>query len=101
MGTDMYAAIVRLELIELTSVDEHGHPGRGLANLLSSQPGFLTFVAIDTNERETTAVYIFEDRRSLDAANDHFTQWRAAHVDEWECRVTSVSAGQIVAQKGL
>ena len=97
----MYAAIVCLEQSERTSADNGAHLGRGLANVLGSQSGFLTFVAVDTNERETTAVYIFEDRGSLDAASDYIEQWHATQVDELACSLKLVSSGEIVAQKGL
>lgn len=97
----MYAAIVLLEMTEFTSAAKGTQLGRALSSFASSQPGFLTFVAVDTGARETTAVYIFEDRQSLNAAYDQIVQWHATHGDEWACSVKSVGSGQIVAQKGL
>jgi hypothetical protein len=90
-----------LELTALTSADKRANLGRALANLLSSQPGFVAFVAIDTRVKELTGLYIFDDRESLDAAYGHLVQWHATHTDESAWRVKAVSTGEIVAQRGL
>ena len=97
----MYAALVRLELPGINGTEERARLGRNLAALLSALPGFLTFVALDASERETTLVYIFEDRVNLDSAQQHIEQWTIGQFEHAKASIQVLGAGEIIAQKGL
>jgi hypothetical protein len=97
----MYAAVVRVDLPELTPSDERARAARGLATQLSTLLGFLAFVALEATATQIAVVAIFEDRLSLDAAQPHVTEWHARHFGGAGAGIHWLGTGEIIAQKGL
>jgi hypothetical protein len=95
----MYATIVRCDLRTITPSQARECAGRSLATRLSLLPGFVAFIALESEAGDITAVYLVEERMGLAAAERVIAQWQGEAVEGRGVR--RLGAGEVIAQKGL
>jgi heme-degrading monooxygenase HmoA len=96
----MHAAIRRFQ-ITAGAVDALVRTARALTATLSEIPGFISFVMLETDDGGLTAIFIFEDRAGLEAADQATTAWAAQHSVSENRPALPLMRGQIVVQRGL
>jgi hypothetical protein len=96
----MYATIVRCDLRTITPSQARECAGRSLATRLSLLPGFVAFIALESEAGDITAVYLVEERMGLAAAERVIAQWQGEEAVESR-GVRRLGAGEVIAQKGL
>ena len=95
----MYAAIRRHE--GGASTDELTRAGRVLAARLGAAPGFVACLLLETPDGRCTAISIFEDQASLEDGDRLVAAWLGAHVAAPGPDPPQLTAGEVIAQKGL
>ena len=83
------------------STDELMRAGRTLATHLGAAPGFVACLLLETHDGGHASVCIFEDRASLEDADRLVGDWLAAHVAAPGPDAPQLTAGEVIAQKGL
>jgi len=105
----MYAAIIQCDMRAIASFHERGRMGRTLATALGALPGFVAFVALNTDTNTNTdtsagmvaALCIFEDLTSITAAKRVIARWHTEEIGTGGAGLVEVGAGAVIAQKGL
>jgi hypothetical protein len=99
----MYSTIVQCDLRNLTSAPIHGHAGRALSTALAALPGFLAFVAIesDVEAGRFITICLVEERAGVEEAERVIAQWQREHVSAVGCNLRRLGAGEVIAQRGL
>jgi hypothetical protein len=99
----MYATIVEVILRTPGSAAAHGHTGRALANALAALPGFLAFLALDTDAASgaVTMLCIFADAAGIEASEREIARWQRDENATTEPCIRRLGAGAVIAQKGL
>ena len=75
--------------------------GRDLAAQLGRQPGFVTYLLVQTPDGGLVSVHVYEDATSLAAADRLVAAWVGAHLAEPASPPAPVVSGEIIVQKGL
>ena len=96
----MYATIRRYDHVA-GAPDELQRAGRALAARLSGAPGFVSCAALAGGEGVLAWVGFFETAADLAAADGLVAAWAAEHEAALLPRAPQVTAGEVVAQKGL
>lgn len=99
----MYATMMQCDLCALASAAACDRAARGLVAALAALPGFVAFVAIETDPAVgvVTAVYLAEERAGLAEAERAIAQWQREQVATVRSGVRLLGAGEVIAQKGL
>jgi hypothetical protein len=99
----MYATIVMCELRNGTAALGHEQAGRTLTAALAALPGFVAFVALDTDAMAgtVTAVCLVEERAGLADAERVIAQWQREQGATRGSDMRRVGAGEVIAQRGL
>ena len=95
----MYATIRRHE--GEASTDELTRAGRALAARLGAAPGFVAPLLLQAPDGVCAAIRIFEDRASLEDADRLVAGWLMAQVAAPGPDPPQLTAGEVIAQKGL
>jgi hypothetical protein len=95
----MYATIQRYA--GGASTDELTRAGRALAARLGGTPGFVACLLLETPDGGCTAISIFEDRASLEDGDRLVAAWLGAHGAAPGPDPPQLTAGEVIAQKGL
>ena len=95
----MYATIRRHEAS--ASTDELARAGHALATRLGAASGFVACLLLQTSDGGHASVCIFEDRASLEDADRLVAGWLAAYVAVPGPDPPQLTAGEVIAQKGL
>jgi heme-degrading monooxygenase HmoA len=69
---------------------------KGLVPLLSTQPGFVSYQAVDPGNNTALSISVYQDRASADAANKTAAQWVQSNLSGLISAV-DVSVGEVVA----
>jgi hypothetical protein len=99
----MYATIVQCDMHAIASSEERGRMGRTLGTALAGLPGFVAFVALDTEGEAGTvaALCIVEERAAMAAVDHAIAQWQRDFPATVGTGIRRLGAGTVIAQKGL
>ena len=75
--------------------------GRRLASALSATPGFISYAVLDAGDGVLVSVTVFDDRTSLEAADQLIVRWVAEHLAALLPCLTEVIAGEVIVQRGM
>ena len=96
----MFATIRKYQGKKGTLDEVAKHVQAELVPLLSSQPGFVSYTAIDAGNDVAVSVSVFHDRASGEAANKVAAQWVKDHVGA-SVGTPEISTGEVVATSDL
>lgn len=97
----MYATIARRCATGMGTPAELERAGRALSALVCGLPGFVAYVALEDEDGGIASISIFENRASMEEANQRMAAWQAGGTGAPSpCRLQLVS-GEVIAQKGL
>ena len=82
-------------------IDEVMRAGRQLATALSTTPGFVSYAVLDAGNGVLVSVNVFDDRTSLEAADQIIVRWVAEHLTALLPRPPEVIAGEVIVQRGM
>ena len=97
----MYATMVQCAMPEVASPHARGRLGRTLAAALGALPGFVAFVAFDGDAGAVTALCLFEDRPSMEAAQPVIARWQRDGPGAGVTDLHYLRAGAVIVQRGL
>jgi hypothetical protein len=99
----MYATIFQSTLDTVGSAEERGRTGRSLATALAALPGFLAFIALDSDPARgtVTLVCLFDGQSRIAATEGVIAQWEQDAQPAGERRIRQLGTGAVIAQKGL
>ena len=96
----LYATIGRYAGVT-ASIDAVMRAGRQLAFALSAAPGFVSYAVLDAGDGALVSVTVFDDRTSLEAADQLIVRWVAEHLAALLPCLTEVIAGEVIVQRGM
>lgn len=99
----MYATIFQTTFDPPESADARGRTGRALATTLASLPGFLAFIALDSDPSAgaVTVLCLFDRQASIAAAEGAIARWQQDAQASSRACIRRLGAGAVIAQKGL
>jgi hypothetical protein len=102
-GYGMYATVMQCDLGAYSSVAACERAARDLATALAALPGFVAFVAIETDSAAgvVTAVYLDEEHAGLAAAERVIAHWHGQEGAMDGGGFKCLGAGEVTAQRGL
>ena len=83
------------------STDELARAGRTLAAQLGAAPSFVAHLLLQAPDGGHASVCIFEDRASLEDADRLVAGWLVAHIAVPGPDPPQLTAGEVIAQRGL
>jgi hypothetical protein len=98
----MYATVYQITFTTLASADARGRTGRSLASALAALPGFLAFIALESepNSGAVTLLCLF-DRQARYAAECVIARWQQDERASVGPSIQRLGAGAVIAQRGL
>lgn len=97
----MYASIIRLNLGSNLSLLDRGRCGRSLASALDDVPGFIAFVAFESEEGAVTGLCICADAEALAVAERVASAWQRERGEEASSALQTFSVGEVIVQRGF
>lgn len=96
----LHAALCRYEGVT-ASIDEVMRAGQRLASALSTTSGFVSFAILDAGDGVLISVTAFDDRSSLEAAQQLTVRSVVEHLSASLPRPAHVIDGEIIVQRGM
>lgn len=97
----MYAAVIHLDLGSNTSMLDRGRCGRSLASALDDVPGFVAFLAFESDEGVVTGLCICVDAMALEEARRVAAAWHCERSGAANFALEAFDAGEVIVQRGF
>ncbi len=99
----MYASVVQCDMQAVDSTLERRQLWRILASRLGALPGFVAFVALDSDAvtGRAAALCIFEDPDGAATADRAVELWHKEYPTTIGTGIQRIGAGAVIVQKGL
>lgn len=96
----MYATIRRYH-VNAGSTEHLAEAGWRLGAELTRVFGFVALLTIDADQGDIVVISLFDDHASLVRGATLIEHWCVEHIDSLRAGPIEVTAGEVVAQKGL
>lgn len=95
----MYATVFRVDLHAISAFQDRVEAGRSLSTTLGTLPGFVAFMALESQQQEMVGLCVCEDLSSIDEAIGLASQWQHTHTDSPVSEIQPISTGRVIAQR--
>jgi hypothetical protein len=96
----LHATICRYDGVT-ASIEAVMRAGRQLASALSTAPGFVSYAVLDAGGGVLVSVTVFDDRTTLEAAEQIIVRWVAEHMAALLPCPPEITAGEVIVQRGM
>lgn len=95
----MYATVFRVDLHAISAFQDRVEAGRSLSTTLGTLPGFVAFMALESQQQEMVGLCVCEDLPSIDEAIGLANQWQRTHAGSLESTLQPISTGRVITQR--
>lgn len=96
----MYAAVRQYEMGSGTVSDFMRIVDEGLAETLSSQPGFVAYHVVASGADEVVSVSLFDDQESATRSNELAAEFVRDRLQQFQLNLTSALSGEVRVSRG-
>ncbi len=93
----MFATIRRYTVKPGSMKDVAQQVQNGLVSIVSKQPGFISYHALDAGNNVAISVSLYHDRAAADAANKAAALWVQQHIAPLTGAAKEVIVGEVIA----